>query len=229
MQHNVEQHYPPPDDGDELRVLAQFSDGTPFERSPAMGDWDIQPGETPKGFHAFTHYRDLPTHARSIDAAYAEHQRGCEGKEFTGKRRAKNWHKWSTTHGWVSRATAHDADLSRRRREKRAADLEVAQDRAAILARAGLSRIALRFQTLDIGEIPVAVLDRWVKTLTDVEMRSLGHQDKIALEHSGEITTPVVIREQSAEEAAELAALRRLVAEYQADRERPPGRDNAPA
>ena len=180
-----------------------------------MGDWDNQPGETAKGFHSFTHYRDLPPHARSIDSAYAEHRRECEGKESTGKGRAKNWHKWSTANDWVARAQAHDADLSRRRRERRAADLEAAQDRAAILARAVLSRVALRFLNLDIAEIPVAVLDRWVKTLTDVELRALGHQDRVAVEHSGEIATPVVIREQSLEEAAELAALRRLAAEYQ--------------
>ena len=220
--HNQEQHYPPPDDGDELRALAQLPDGTPFEGSPAMGDWDIQPGETAKGFHAFTHYRDLPPHARSIDAAYAEHRHECEGREPTGKLRAKNWHKWSTIHDWVARVQAHDADLSRRRRERRAADLEAAQDRAATIARAALGRVALRLHNIDVNEIPAAVLDRWVKTLTDVELRALGHQDKIALEHSGEIATPVVIREQSVEEAAELAALRRLVAEYQSEPDRLP-------
>ena len=116
-----------------------------YSSSPT-GNWDLQPGETAKGFHAFTHYRDLPPHARSIDAAYAEHRHECEGREPTGRLRAKNWHKWSTIHDWVARVQAHDTDLSRRRREKRAADLEAAQDRAAILARAGLSRIALRFQ-----------------------------------------------------------------------------------
>ena len=180
-----------------------------------MGDWDTQPGETAKGFHSFTHYRDLPPHARSIDSAYAEHRRECEGKESTGKGRAKNWHKWSAANDWVARAQAHDADLSRRRRERRAADLEAAQDRAATIARAALGRVALRLHNIDVNEIPAAVLDRWVKTLSDVELRALGHQDRLAVEHSGKITTPVVIREQSAEEAAELAALRRLVAEYQ--------------
>ena len=218
--HNPEQHYPPPDDGDELRALAQLSQASPFDGSPAVGDWDIQPGETSKAYHAFTHYRDLPPHARSIDAAYAEHRRECEGHQAGTKRAPRYWKGWSTANDWVARVQAHDTDLARRRREKRAADLEVAQDRAAILARAGLSRIALRFQTLDISEIPAAVLDRWVKTLTDVELRALGHQDRVAVEHSGQITTPVIIREQSSEEAAELAALRRLVAEYQVDQGR---------
>ena len=220
--HNQEQHYPPPDDGDELRALAQLSQASPFDESPAVGDWDIQLGETAKAFHAFTHYRDLTPHARSIDAAYAEHRRECEGHQAGTKRAPRYWKGWSTGHDWVARVQAHDADLSRRRRERRAADLEAAQDRAATIARAALGRVALRLHNIDVNEIPAAVLDRWVKTLTDVELRALGHQDKIALEHSGEIATPVVIREQSVEEAAELAALRRLVAEYQSEPDRLP-------
>ena len=219
---NEEQRDPTQGDIDGLLALAHSSLEQPKDRSPAVGDWDIQPGETAKAYHAFTHYRDLPAHGRSIDAAHAEHRRECEGHQAGTKRAPRYWKGWSTANDWVARVQAHDSDLARRRREKRAADLEVAQDRAAVLARAGLSRIALRFQTLDIAEIPAAVLDRWVKTLTDVELRALGHQDKIALEHSGEISAPVVIREQSLEEAAELASLRRLVAEYQSEPDRLP-------
>ena len=141
--------------------------------------------EASKAFHAFTHYRDLPAERRSIDAAYREHMDQCEGRQKGAKRAPGRWDKWSTEHSWVARAAAHDADLSRQRRARRARELAEAEDRAAAIARAALGRLVKRLETLDVREIPVAILDRWIKTLTDVELRALGHADKI--EHRGEL------------------------------------------
>ena len=156
-----------------------------------MPEWDIQPGETAKAFHAFSHYRDMPPADRSIDTAHAEHLARCEGRKRRGKRGSNRWQDWSSKHDWVSRAAAHDADLSRKRRDRRARELEEAQDRAAKIAHSALDRLDERLQTLDIMQIPVAVLDRWLKTLSDVELRALGHQDKVALEHSGKDGGPI--------------------------------------
>ena len=156
-----------------------------------MNEWDIQPGETAKAFHAFSHYRDMPPADRSIDTAHAEHLARCEGRKRRGKRGSNRWQDWSPKHDWVSRAAAHDADLSRKRRDRRARELEEAQDRAAKIAHSALDRLDERLQTLDIMQIPVAVLDRWLKTLSDVELRALGHQDKVALEHSGKDGGPI--------------------------------------
>ena len=156
-----------------------------------MTEWDIQPGETAKAFHAFSHYRDMPPADRSIDTAHAEHLARCEGRKRRGKRGSNRWQDWSPKHDWVSRAAAHDADLSRKRRDRRARELEEAQDRAAKIAHSALDRLDERLQTLDIMQIPVAVLDRWLKTLSDVELRALGHQDKVALEHSGKDGGPI--------------------------------------
>ena len=66
----------------------------------------------------------------SIDAAYREHVKHCEQGQTRGKRAAGFWQSWSTKHDWVSRATAHDADLSHQRRQRRAKELE----RAYLLA-----------------------------------------------------------------------------------------------
>ena len=156
-----------------------------------MTEWDIQPGETAKAFHAFSHYRDMPPADRSIDTAHAEHLARCEGRKRRGKRGSNRWQDWSPKHDWVSRAAAHDADLSRKRRDRRARELEEAQDRAAKIAHSALDRLDERLQTLDIMQIPAAVLDRWLKTLTDVELKALGHQDKVALEHSGKDGGPI--------------------------------------
>ena len=154
-------------------------------------EWDIQLGETAKAFHAFSHYRDMPPAERSIDAAYAGHMARCEGQQKGSKRAAGFWMRWSVSNAWVSRATAHDADLSRKRRDRRARELEEAQDRAAKIARSALDRLEERLKAIDVEQIPAAVLDRWLKTLTDVELKALGHQDKVALEHSGKDGGPI--------------------------------------
>ena len=154
-------------------------------------EWDIQSGETAKAYHAFSHYRDMPPADRSIDTAHAEHLARCEGRKRRGKRGSNTWQNWSTKYDWVSRATVHDADLSRKRRDWQARELEEAQDRAAKIAHSALDRLDERLQTLDIMQIPVAVLNRWLKTLSDVELRALGHQDKVALEHSGKDGGPI--------------------------------------
>ena len=156
-----------------------------------MPEWDIQPGETAKAYHAFGHYRDMSPGDRSIDAAYREHVKHCEQGQTRGKRAAGFWQSWSTKHDWVSRATAHDADLSHQRRQRRAKELEEAQDRAAKIARSALDRLEERLKAIDVEQIPAAVLDRWLKTLTDVELKALGHQDKLALEHSGPDGGPI--------------------------------------
>ena len=156
-----------------------------------MTEWDIQPSETAKAFHAFSHYRDMPPADRSIDTAHAEHLARCEGRKRRGKRGSNRWQDWSPKHDWVSRAAAHDADLSRKRRDRRARELEEAQDRAAKIARSALDRLEERLKAIDVEQIPAAVLDRWLKTLTDVELKALGHQDKVALEHSGPDGGPI--------------------------------------
>ena len=154
-------------------------------------EWDIQSGETAKAFHAFSHYRDMPPADRSIDTAHAEHLALCEGRKRRGKRGSNRWQDWSAKHDWVSRAAAHDADLSRKRRDRRARELEEAQDRAAKIAHSALDRLEERLKAIDVEQIPAAVLDRWLKTLTDVELKALGHQDKVALEHSGKDGGPI--------------------------------------
>ena len=114
-----------------------------------MGAWDRQANETPRAFHAFEHYRDMPIGDRSIDAAYAEHHQSFEGHQAGTRRAPGRWKTWSVDNRWVVRAAAHDADLSKRRRERRAAELQEAQDRAATLARGALVRLTQRIQSLD--------------------------------------------------------------------------------
>ena len=140
--------------------------------------WERQPGETARAFHAFIHYRDLSAEERSIDAANAvcakEH-----GINPNSTRRV--WGGWSSANKWLSRAVLHDANLAERRREMRARNLERAQDNIASVANQAMLRVVERIGNLDPDEITAGILPQWLRTAADLQLKALGHEDKVQL------------------------------------------------
>ena len=136
--------------------------------------WDRQPGETPKAFAAFCIYRDLPAIDRSVAAAWGR------------KKGGKYWERWCTDHNWLERAAEHDSDLASRRRMRRADALERAQDDIANMSRAALSKLLPLLQPPDAGgldpyQIPLSQIPSWLRTLADLQLKSLGYEDRVAL------------------------------------------------
>ena len=131
--------------------------------------WERQPGETAKAYAAFLHYRDLPAIDRSVAAAW--------GRKIGGKQ----WEKWCTAHNWLDRAAEHDSDLASRRRERMAKELERAQDDVFTLARAALAKVAERIQGMDAKELAAGQIASALKTLFELELKALGHEDRVAL------------------------------------------------
>ena len=152
-----------------------------------------RPDEMARAFHAFCHYRDLPSFSRSIDAAWAEHVRECTRHQKGNKRATGNWVAGVQRTPWPARAAGHDDDLARRRRARRAAELEQAQDDIAEIARAGLDRIAERLRGMESDELPLNVLHSWLKVFAEVLLRGLG-DDKRGVEGQGEVDLLVYIR-----------------------------------
>ena len=137
--------------------------------------WDRQPGETAKAFAAFLLYRDLPAIDRSVAAAWGR------------KKGRKRVERWCTSNDWVNRAALNDADLAARRRERMAKELERAQDDGVILIRADLAKVAERIKGLDAEELTAGQIPAALKTLLELELKLLGHEDKLALKHEGKI------------------------------------------
>ena len=136
--------------------------------------WDRQPGETPRAFAAFCIYRDLPVIDRSVAAAWGR------------KKGRKQWERWCTSHDWVNRAAEHDSDLASQRRISRADALERAQDDIANMSRAALSKLLPLLQPPDAGgldpyQIPLSQIPSWLRTLADLQLKSLGYEDRVAL------------------------------------------------
>ena len=115
---------------------------------PALPDdlqpWDAQKGETAKWFHAFCHYRDLPTTVRSTDRAWRDHQTQCLGKQPPRLKRADHsWHTQCRDWGWVERAFAFDREKDRQAREKLVKDQLEARARHARIANATMAALSV--------------------------------------------------------------------------------------
>ena len=159
-----------------------------------------RPGESAKAFHAFSHYRDLPVSSRSIDAAWAEHARECLGRQGGERRATGAFSRLSAQNDWPARAADHDDDLSRRRRARRATELERAEDDIAAVARSQLARVAERLRDMESDELSTNVLHSWLKAASEILLRVLGGDDKRVVEVQGEVDLLVYIRERAAAE-----------------------------
>ena len=139
-----------------------------------MNLWERQPSETAKAYAAFLLYRDLPAIDRSVSAARERHQRDTKGT-------LRQWKGWSMRNGWVNRAAEHDSDLASRRREHTAKEMERSQDDALILIRAALAKVAERIKGMDAKELAAGQIPSALKTLFELELKALGHEDRVAL------------------------------------------------
>ena len=143
--------------------------------------WDRIEKETPKAFAAFCRYRDLLPIDRSVRAAVEAFRK--QG----GKTTERNWETWASKYDWRNRAVEHDSDLASRRREHMARQLERAQDDGLMLVRADLAKVAERIRGLDAEDIVAGQIPAALKTLIELELKLLGHEDRIALKHEGKI------------------------------------------
>jgi hypothetical protein len=80
--------------------------------------WEQQPGESAKAFRAFACYRDLGAR-RSLDEVCRQLYPTQTGRKRDATGRAQ---VWSTTHQWVARARAWDAEQDRLSRQEAAVE-----------------------------------------------------------------------------------------------------------
>jgi len=124
--------------------------------------WERQPDESPQAFAAFTLYRD------------GGYQRSCvKVAQELGKSRTLI-NRWSSRHGWVSRARAYDQhadrewqlELLQRRRE--------AARRNADLARVAFQRVAKALASLNAGEMDAQAIAQLINSASKLEQLALG-------------------------------------------------------
>ena len=65
--------------------------------------------------------------------------------------------------------------------------LERSQDDGLKLIRADLAKVAERIQGMDAKEMAAGQIPMALKTLIELELKLLGHEDRVALKHEGKI------------------------------------------
>lgn len=171
--------------------------------------WHRQPCDTKTSFHAFMHYRDLPSWTRSIDAAYREHREQClnadkgerqnngrKASEGGSSRAPRGWQNWSSANDWVERVAQYDEFRAEERRRRREQELSDALDETVRIAKSGLARVAQRLIYMGPDEIPAGQLDRWIKNLTEVQLRALGYEQRVGVELAGPDGGPIPVEQE---------------------------------
>ena len=132
--------------------------------------WERQPGETPRAFHAFTHYRDLGP-GRSVDRAWRAHRTACEGQitDRIPAARARNWARLAARWGWGDRAADWDSEVDRQTRQRTAAEHADIRLRHARLAQAAATALTVPVRaTIDaLQQDPQLIAKLVARTTTD--------------------------------------------------------------
>ena len=150
-----------------------------------LAPWEKMPGERSEAFHAFTHYRDLPSWNRSVRKAYQQHMHDCRGVDSTGKASPGTWNTWVRKFNWVERATKHDMDADKRQRNRNIFELNKARTKAADIANELLSKLKDDVDEYITGTISPDRLPAALKTTTELLINLLGadiNKDDIELE-----------------------------------------------
>lgn len=152
--------------------------------------WEKLPEDSPRSFHAFQDYRDLPPWSRSIDAAYQVHLERCLGKkgaENSTKTAPRHWRDWSAANRWVERAQQYDAHQSEERRQRRAWELDEALDNQETVGRLAMSRAvaALNAMGRNPEGVPPSLIPQLLKVGAEMQLRALGYNEKHSVELSG--------------------------------------------
>ena len=74
-----------------------------------------------------------------------------------------------------------------------AKELERAQDDAGVLIRAMLAKVAERIKGMDAEDLAAGQIPAALKTLIELELKALGHEDKLALQHEGKVEVEVSV------------------------------------
>ena len=142
----------------------------------ALDRWFQQDYETNAAYHAFEHFRDMPSYERSLAASARAHKTLC-GR---GSGKATNrLSRWRDENYWNERVTEYDHEMSVQRLERRARGVERSEDSLAALAGAMRYILGKRLEILSddedaIKNLKVSDIPNWLRAAMEVEFSALG-------------------------------------------------------
>jgi len=147
--------------------------------------WERQPGESPKSFHAFVVYRDLPPFERTIKKAIEIVYEGNVSPS-----RLNYWYQRSSAWHWRRRAEAFDEYKARVAAEAQLQAIREMNERHATIAVAMISKAAQRLKTLPETELSPTEVRQWFVEAAKLERVARGAPETIT-ETQGNIVVDV--------------------------------------
>lgn len=134
--------------------------------------WERQPNETAAAFYAFTYYRDLKPHERSLANAVRGLYPGLTGKAFDSKLR--QFQKWSPNYDWRVRANAWDRHEDRRKQAAYLNKVDEMAERHAIVARSLIGKAAQALNILEVEDLTISDILKMFGEAVRLERLSMG-------------------------------------------------------
>ncbi len=142
-------------------------------------------------YHAFTHYRDMPSGGRTVDGAYRLHRTHCRKLPPSDAAEAPGvWRKWKAQFQWETRVESSDIHLEEETRQQRLEAVHAMNEKHAAIASAMLGKVIQRLQGLDVDQMDPKAVAMWLDKATLVERRARGEAtDYVKTDVTGAVDT----------------------------------------
>jgi hypothetical protein len=146
-------------------------------------------GERKSQYDAFTHYRDMPPGARSVDGAFRLHRAACRKlPERAGIEAPGPWRQWAKQFAWDDRAHAHDSSLEDARRVQTLESIRKAAEQDAAIGAAGMSKVAEWLMQATGASLTPGQATLLMREASALRRRALGEPtDYVRQEHTGAV------------------------------------------
>ena len=124
--------------------------------------WEHQKGETSKAWLAFHLYREMGSTRTLVRVSEV---RGCHVTQIR---------RWSKFWNWQERVRQWNIFVDRQMADANVELLRETRQRHIRLSQMMLSKYMEKIAQVSAADIPIAILDRFLKAGTDVELRALG-------------------------------------------------------
>ena len=157
-------------------------------------------GETPQEFHAFLHYRDLPSDIRSVRLACRDHAISCRKRDEAHWRLQdqdgkvvppgiEHWYEWKRVNQWDRRVIRFEADFASLRLHRRRKQLEQTEDEVVKACQDVRKKMMARVRQIKASDWPLGNIHQALKVLFETERKALGWIEKQQIEHTGDVST----------------------------------------
>lgn len=126
-----------------------------------------------QSYEAWTYYRDMPPHKRSVRGALRVFQEDAGEDEGS----YGSWIHWSHKYKWKERVREIDEEVASYRLGERIAAQQRIDAEELELGDAAIAIAVQRIEEMDPAEINAAHLEKWVKGFSDVRRRAVMTED----------------------------------------------------